>query len=163
MKAVELTEAEIAEIGAGLNAREKELKRERSRLSAMALLEGAQEIDDRLKVIKGDGPVRPGLRAKLGITEKEEDPDQIDHGDGDSPDYATWDMTVPAVREHVNGIMASDSAPFTKFRTLQALEAGEKEKAGGGRASALELIRSAIETAKTKVKPITGDEEAAEA
>lgn len=99
-------ELELAELQEGVRLREKALKAERARVEGMALDVAVQEVDDRLKVIKGDGPLRPGLKAWLGVSEKDADPaqgslddelgdenggEEDEDADGvDQPDYATW-------------------------------------------------------------------------
>lgn len=149
------TELEIHEIAEAIKKREKDLKRERSRADGMGLAGAVQACDDALRVIKGDGPLRPGLKAKLGIDSEEKDPDQIEHGNGDEADYRSWDLTVSGVEELVATISSSDKAPFAKIRELRSLEAGEKERGPKPRDGALKAIRTAIEPLKSQVRPIT--------
>ena len=85
VETVELTEKELHEIRSGVKLREEDLERARDYLVKKDL--ATAEVDELLLVIRGDGPTRPGLKAKLGFRD-EVDPDQTDldgelEGDGD--------------------------------------------------------------------------------
>lgn len=70
-----VTEAELAELRQAVVLREEDLERARKYLAGKEL--STTDVEERQKVLKGDGPTRPGLKAKLGFRE-ESDPDQTD-------------------------------------------------------------------------------------
>lgn len=163
-------ELELAELQEGVRLREKALKAERARVEGMALDVAVQEVDDRLKVIKGDGPLRPGLKAWLGVSEKDADPaqgslddelgdenggEEDEDADGvDQPDYATWELTVEGAEQLVNSIVASDFPAAAKILRLNRVEAGEKEKEPRTRDGVLRAIRSARSALTEKVQSL---------
>lgn len=172
-------ELELAELQEGVRLREKALKAERARVEGMALDVAVQEVDDRLKVIKGDGPLRPGLKAWLGVSDKDADPAQMSLDDGfddedgpgdaeefgaedddegragvDQPDYATWELTVEGAEQLVNSIAASDFPAAAKILRLNRVEAGEKEKEPRPRDGVLRAIRSARSALTEKVQSL---------
>lgn len=148
-----VTPPELHELQEAVKKRESDLKRERSKLDGMGLIAAVQAADDALKVIKGDGPLHPGLKSKLGVKE-EKDESQLEHGTGDEPDYRTLDMTVSRVEELVAEIASGPEAPAAKVRILNALEAGERERTPKPRDGALKAIQNARTPIVEQVKPL---------
>ena len=71
---LEVSEAMIHELRAGVTLREEELVKAKKYLTDRDL--GAGEIDGFLEIIRGDGPTRPGLKSILGFRD-ETDPNQM--------------------------------------------------------------------------------------
>lgn len=143
----------LHELQESVKARESDLKKLRKKLDNAGLDNAVANVDDALKMIKGDGPTRPGLKAWLGVATEEQDPAQttiegIDEGEGGDerwddvePDRRSWKMTVSELREEIADICGQP--PAIAVRTLTAIEKGEKDRDHGPRSSALEEIRSA--------------------
>lgn len=71
---LEVTETQLDEIRAGVALREHDLENAREYLARKDL--ATTDVEERLKVVCGDGPSKPGLKALLGFRD-EPDPDQL--------------------------------------------------------------------------------------
>jgi hypothetical protein len=160
------TELEIAELQEAVKDRESDLKRERTRCENRGLDGAVQEISDRLKVLSGDGPLRPGLKSWLGVTEGDPDPaqkdieEEIEENGQLEPDRATWDRTVDQVEELVGSILASDFPATAKLARVNRLILGEQErdKTRDGAMNHLRSARMVLEETLRNQAAAEGDE-----
>ncbi len=145
-------EAILEELREAQALREAKLKQLRTSLEGAKLFEAVADLDVRLRLHTGDGPTVPGLKAWFGPDTK--DNTQTDLEDAiDKPDYRSWQLTVKAVQGLVAKI-ANDEPPAAALRSMNRLDAGEKERKGGPRDGALEAIRSARSALKDKVEAL---------
>lgn len=91
----EFGEREMHELREGIRLREHDLELARDYLKNKGL--STEEPDELLKILRGNGPTEPGLKAKLGFRE-EGDPDQMDIED-EVPDAEGDPLGLSAVEE----------------------------------------------------------------
>lgn len=176
MNVHELTDPENEAVKTALLLYENELKKVRKKI--VNLEAGTDEVDAKLDLLQGKGEAA-GLLARFGHVPDgsdskkkkkapKDDPRQttLDHEashregddanvpveDAEEPrDYRTHDLHKDGVEELVTAICA-DNEPPAAVRILNALEAGEQERAPKPRANVLGVIRNARATMAKKVK-----------
>lgn len=72
---LKLSEAELAELREAVKLREADLERARKYVADKGL--STSDVEEHQRLLKGDGPTRPGIKSKLGFRD-EPDPDQTD-------------------------------------------------------------------------------------
>ncbi len=76
VETIGFTDLDLHELRAGIRLREKDLEKARDYLVAKEL--STKEVDGLLETLRGKGPTRPGLKAKLGVRTEKDDPNQTD-------------------------------------------------------------------------------------
>jgi hypothetical protein len=143
----------------GVLLRERFVKGELKRLKGSGFPNAVQELQDELKLIDGDGPKRPGIKAWIGVEDDKSkpkpDPNQLDIeiqiDEQEELLTDTWSLTVDGVRKLVAETL-QDEAPESALALIERYIEGEQQKDGGPRSGALDALRSARESLEQSIQ-----------
>lgn len=148
----EFTEHELSHLRRALLNYEELLKRKRKSVEGVSP-EAVEALSHDLMKLRG-AKETPGIMVRLQChlenePEKKKDPAQLDFTE--DPDRRTHAFTkVSDTRELVARIGAEQTPPEAVI-TLHRLEAGERERPGGGRQNHIDAIQAARESLKKAV------------